>query len=321
VSLATRCVACGTVFRVVQDQLKVSEGWVRCGRCGDVFNALEGLFDLERETAPAWTPSQRGALDVVLPVSADERNAATVVNNAPPASDHKTTESDAVADDTEVDTRWDSQHETRLFDRDDADDTAFGRGELSDFDGPASNDHRAAPAAPDPTPAFLRDADAAVRWQRPWVRLGLALSATLLGLLLAGQAALWQRDAIASHWPLASPLLAQICEPLGCRIEPLRRLDGLAVESSGLTELDNASLYRLQVALRNRDIQPLLTPALDITLTDSRGEVVARKVLNQRDFGSAAPTTVAAGAELSLQAVLDTGERRVSGYSIEIFYP
>ena len=48
-SLATRCTACGTAFRVVQDQFKVSEGWVRCGRCNEVFNALEGLFDLERD--------------------------------------------------------------------------------------------------------------------------------------------------------------------------------------------------------------------------------------------------------------------------------
>ena len=45
--LATRCSACGTVFRVVPDQLRVSEGWVRCGRCSQVFNALEGLVDLD----------------------------------------------------------------------------------------------------------------------------------------------------------------------------------------------------------------------------------------------------------------------------------
>ena len=51
-SLATRCTSCGTIFRVVQDQLKVSEGWVRCGRCEQTFNALEGLFDLEREAPP-----------------------------------------------------------------------------------------------------------------------------------------------------------------------------------------------------------------------------------------------------------------------------
>ncbi|RTL27260.1 MAG: DUF3426 domain-containing protein [Burkholderiales bacterium] len=51
-SLATRCTHCGTIFKVVQDQLKVSEGWVRCGRCNEVFNALPSLFDLEKEPPP-----------------------------------------------------------------------------------------------------------------------------------------------------------------------------------------------------------------------------------------------------------------------------
>ena len=46
-SLATRCPSCGTVFRVVQDQLRVSEGWVRCGRCNGVFNAAEVMFDID----------------------------------------------------------------------------------------------------------------------------------------------------------------------------------------------------------------------------------------------------------------------------------
>lgn len=45
-SLATRCPACSTTFKVVQDQLKISEGWVRCGHCQEVFNALHSLFDL-----------------------------------------------------------------------------------------------------------------------------------------------------------------------------------------------------------------------------------------------------------------------------------
>jgi predicted Zn finger-like uncharacterized protein len=50
-SLATRCTDCNTVFRVVQDQLKVSEGWVRCGRCDAVFNALEGCSTSNRAGA------------------------------------------------------------------------------------------------------------------------------------------------------------------------------------------------------------------------------------------------------------------------------
>jgi predicted Zn finger-like uncharacterized protein len=32
-SLITRCPACGTMFKVVPDQLRISEGWVRCGQC------------------------------------------------------------------------------------------------------------------------------------------------------------------------------------------------------------------------------------------------------------------------------------------------
>jgi predicted Zn finger-like uncharacterized protein len=326
-SLATRCAACGTVFRVVQDQLKVSEGWVRCGRCGDVFNALEGLFDLERESAPSWTPSQRGALDL-LPASASEHGAlreaqaaiaAAAVGRSDSVADEGAPPGDA-AEDTQLDTRADSHLETRLLDRDELDDDAVGRGEASEFDDATADAAANASAAPEPTPGFLRQAELAARWHSPRMRFALRAAAGLLAVALALQATLWQRDAIAARWPQSTPLLAGLCEPLGCRIETLRHLDGLAVESSGLTQLEGSALYRLQVALRNRDSRPLMTPALDVTLTDSRGDVVARKVLGQKDFG-AAPATMAAGAELSLQVVLDSGERRISGYSIEIFYP
>src|SRR3954470_11377709 len=72
-SLATRCTSCGTVFRVVQDQLKVSEGWVRCGRCNAVFNAIEGLFDLGRD-APA-DAGEHGEPAGVPALEANERAA------------------------------------------------------------------------------------------------------------------------------------------------------------------------------------------------------------------------------------------------------
>ena len=48
-SFTTRCPACGTVFRVVADQLKISDGWVRCGHCSDVFDATIHL--------EAWVPT------------------------------------------------------------------------------------------------------------------------------------------------------------------------------------------------------------------------------------------------------------------------
>ncbi|MFT4267133.1 MAG: zinc-ribbon and DUF3426 domain-containing protein [Xenophilus sp.] len=46
-SLVTRCPACGTAFKVVRDQLRISDGWVRCGRCSEVFDALPALEGTE----------------------------------------------------------------------------------------------------------------------------------------------------------------------------------------------------------------------------------------------------------------------------------
>lgn len=56
-SLATSCPACGTTFRVIEDQLQASEGWVRCGQCHQIFDALERLFDLEQAQAPVVASS------------------------------------------------------------------------------------------------------------------------------------------------------------------------------------------------------------------------------------------------------------------------
>lgn len=58
-TLATRCNACGTEFRVGEEQLLASDGWVRCGRCNAVFDATEMLFDADTG----------GAVRLVLPAA------------------------------------------------------------------------------------------------------------------------------------------------------------------------------------------------------------------------------------------------------------
>ncbi|MEJ7686068.1 MAG: zinc-ribbon and DUF3426 domain-containing protein [Variovorax sp.] len=50
-SLVTRCPACATAFKVVRDQLRISDGWVRCGRCSHVFDATVDLHEAP-EAAP-----------------------------------------------------------------------------------------------------------------------------------------------------------------------------------------------------------------------------------------------------------------------------
>ena len=51
-SLVTRCPACATTFKVVRDQLRISDGWVRCGRCSEVFDATIDLREARRRAGP-----------------------------------------------------------------------------------------------------------------------------------------------------------------------------------------------------------------------------------------------------------------------------
>lgn len=48
----TRCPACSTTYKVVPDQLRISEGWVKCGECNKVFDASQYLFHADDETIP-----------------------------------------------------------------------------------------------------------------------------------------------------------------------------------------------------------------------------------------------------------------------------
>ncbi len=316
--LATRCSACGTVFRVVPDQLRVSEGWVRCGRCAEVFNALEGLVDLETGLpnpsagaglAPAVGSQTEADYDYAHPAARPGARALPVPPSAPPPAPAPAAAAHAVPDD-------DSDAETER---------------RPEFSTEISAEERAQAAA---KPSFVASADRAAMWRRPQVRVGLLLLGLLALLGLAAQVSHEYRNLLAAAWPASRPWLEQACLPLGCKVEAAHAIENLAVESSGLVRVEKSNLYRLQVALRNRAGIDLAVPALDVTLTDSQGALIARKVLRVVDLG-APQATIGAGRELNLQATLqaaataatnatggsDAAVQPIAGYTIELFYP
>jgi hypothetical protein len=183
------------------------------------------------------------------------------------------------------------------------------------------------PASLDPDDAvdsrlltFVQQADRAERWRRPWVRTLLALAALGLSGLLAAQLLVLQRDSVVAQWPGLRSLVQSLCAPVDCRIEPLRRIDLLGVDSSGLTRIDDGPVYRLVLVLRNRGDTPLLMPSIDLSLSDAAGALVTRRMLTAADLGTAR-NTIAAGQEMPLQALLMSADRVLTGYTIEIFYP
>lgn len=491
-SLATRCPVCQTVFRVVQDQLKVSEGWVRCGRCAKVFNAFEGLFDLEREfpalrtsavstsssqkvledlarrnprpqhgaqweqeldtraavrdatpptvapvdakppgpsaaktplatpapgtTAPAAfkdsapapfkasapapfkpsapapfkpsapapfkasapapfkpsapapfkpsapAPTQDAVAPAALaarreppaampprpplapPPAADDATVAPMTALArpprpasaatPPAAAKPAAVFPAVDIRDEPTPMVSSPAEAGSNDEEDSFEALFrSDGDMAE---PATatdgvdimlDGNAVEPASLDPDDAvdsrlltFVQQADQAERWRRPRVRAAMTLGALVLALLLAAQILVARRDTLVAQWPESRALVQALCAPFDCRIEPLRRIEQISVDSSGLTRIDDGPVYRLALVLRNRADTPLLTPTIDLSLTDASGSLVTRRMLSATDLG-ASRTTIAAGQELPLQALLMSAERPLTGYTIEIFYP
>ncbi|WP_341891734.1 zinc-ribbon domain-containing protein, partial [Variovorax sp. YR752] len=85
-SLVTRCPACTTTFKVVRDQLRISDGWVRCGRCSHVFDATldlqdapDGAVSAPATPAPAPAPSPMASMAALVASFDDARIDLTAV--------------------------------------------------------------------------------------------------------------------------------------------------------------------------------------------------------------------------------------------------
>jgi hypothetical protein len=128
-----------------------------------------------------------------------------------------------------------------------------------------------------------------------------------------------ERDAIAARWPsLRGPLVAW-CRLAQCRIEAPRRIEDVVLETSALTRSPVADAFVLSLTLRSRSDTPLLTPSLDLALTDPTGRLIARRVLAPRDFNAA--EVLPARTESEFQVLLTAGSAPVVGYTVAIFYP
>jgi len=338
VSLATRCTSCGTVFRVVQDQLKVSEGWVRCGRCEQVFNALEGLFDLERETPPGGAGVQ---FEEVSAARRDQSDPGSYLSARQLEGDHDDNQPDdphlveridahlfgtrraesAPTPSESVSKRdrhefSDARFDTNLF-IDDEEEEPLEPG-IAQTDASASE--AVAPKTDHGALDFLRQAQRREYWQQSRVRLALAAAFALLALLLTLQTAHHFRDTVATRWPSTRPLLLSWCDLAGCSIGLPRRIDDIVVDSTALGRLGDGEAFRLSVTLRNRGQFSVALPSIDLSLTDTSGQLLARRVLAPRDF-QANVAALAPGADVALQAPLSAGSSRVSGFTVEVFYP
>ena len=324
-SLITRCPACETMFKVVTDQLKVSQGWVRCGQCAEVFDA-----QLHLQPTPAAMPADGsissplgdGALDVPMANYSNDgslepsyEQEVMAALQARGASASESAVSSAIVSTPDG---VDPYPGTRLHHSD-------------------RNDDRLSPindALVEPTPdssgdalnsvSFVRDARRQAFWRRPLVRSLLGLIAVSLIGLLGLQLTLQHRDALLVFEPRLKPWLEVLCEPLGCQLGAPRRIDAIVIDSSSFNKADGTGTYRLSFTLKNTGTSVVAMPSLELSLTDSQDQAVIRRVLSPEQFSAANGRLTASGEHshaMTLQVLPAAPALRIVGYRLLAFYP
>ena len=343
-SLITRCPACGTMFKVVTDQLKVSQGWVRCGHCSEVFDATLNLQTVQPEqeqvVAPTFDhesppfqlqPEQQGQL-----ASSPGSALADGFQASVPASDERNSGTDSKYDVDPADRKQpaplhlgDGPESMRSVSPD-----AFVQDSAIDSPNSSLDDSASEQDADLPDEAhnvsFVRDARRQAFWRKPLVRVALGLLCILLAALLLLQLVIQQRDTVAALEPRLKPPLQTLCDYLQCEIGPVHRIESVVIDSSSFNKINSGS-YRLGFSLKNTGTTPVAMPSLEVTLTDTQDQPLVRKVLGPGQFGAVGNQLVA-GSDFAGLVVLQilgldgagaltTGAGRVAGYRVLAFYP
>ena len=165
---------------------------------------------------------------------------------------------------------------------------------------------------------FLNSVAQARARRRTWLwGLGVVLAA----MVLAWQLAVALRAEILMRWPQAQPLLAHLCQPLGCQVEWPMQPALLAVLASDLQAVPGTSALELDVTLRNRAPFPQALPAIELTLMDTRGQVIARRVFTPAEYGAPPQGSLAPGADLAARVLFEVKGPAPAGFLVYPFYP
>lgn len=349
-SLITRCPACTTMFRVVPDQLRISDGWVRCGQCDEVFDANaqlvveapgglgdpSGSTNMAADSTPPETPATEAVpvpevapepIPVDIDIDFDVGSDADADVGDTPLADAFLEENPHVASppEQEVVAPGADTPDRAVFASVEPDGKSEEPEESEQDTSPRylQADVQEGPAAADPRLSFLRPVRSRSRRSRPGVRIALVLLSLLLvaGLLL--QVVVQERDRIAATEPATEPFLESVCAVLACKVSALRQIESVVIDSSSFTKV-RADVYRLNFTLKNTALTAVAAPAVELTLTDLQDQPVVRRVFLAPDFG-ARQAAMAPGSELaaslSVSVSLPGDMARISGYRLLAFYP
>lgn len=333
-SLITRCPACETLFKVVPDQLRISEGWVRCGQCDEVFDASVHLV---KEFAPGVAITSVTPEPTSVPVLAPAPLDAKTQDATPTVTSQFM---DLDLDFTEIE-KVESPRIALDFGPAPVNPGAQDLSEsLSaaqpsplpvDVRLPVDPNEIEAPVVPVSEPAstnpepvsFLQAKSTPSVGQRSLVRAGMGVVTVVLLLTLAGQLVLHERHRLAAYQPQWLPWLTAVCAPLSCSLSPVQQIESVVIESSSFARVQEET-YRLSFTLKNTADIRLAMPAIELTLTDNLEQSLVRRVLLAYELNALSESLepgLAKPVTATFLVKLDATSPLMAGYRLLAFYP
>jgi len=338
-SLVTRCPSCTTIYKVVNDQLRISDGWVRCGRCGYVFDASvltdeagepskpshdgSGVFTggmrsyFRRQSAPA-APRPADELLELLESSQLPTKSTIASPPTPTPSDAvlqllQPSAADEPADEpyTDVTTLLGSEGLKE-------------EPEETEFTPPPLNIPVLPGTGEGAEPSFIGAVPKPAWRAAIGSRLALSLGCGLAFVFLLLQILMHERDTIAAYAPALRPTLQALCGMGRCKLDAPRNIGAITIEGSSFSR-GRGQGYQLMFTLRNAAAITLAMPAVELTLVDTRERAIVRRVLTPAEFG--APAVLSPKSEQSSTLAVELGGAQesslppVAGYHLLAFYP
>ncbi|MBI3937723.1 MAG: zinc-ribbon domain-containing protein [Betaproteobacteria bacterium] len=314
-AMVTRCPNCSTLFRVTPQQLQVSHGQVRCGRCMTVFDGFKALAVLRDDTpleptcvapapekpADAALPPEVVGIAPTAPVPSAE-TAAVQSSGAPAEAEPAVLEFDFERKPAVEEKPWRFAPQPAPADT-----------EYAAQPGPPSAQ---APASDPGSPQAAMPRRRGAQW--PW-----AVGAVVLIFSLVAQAAYLYRTDLAAYYPVLRPHLVAVCELAGCTVPLPQRPRLINVEASDLqaTDPDRPGLITLTATLRNHAGIDLAYPALDLVLTNTKDHTLARRIFLPEEYlgrGQSGRRGIPANAEITVSLTLDTGDLGAAGFRLDL---
>lgn len=327
--MLTTCPACRTRFKVTPEQLGAHRGDVRCGRCAKVFNAHAYL-----EHEPEALEPETFEPEAFEPEDELDDQVERVAEAAPPPGESVSPQLEAGEEPLP-----EGLPESPVQ----AEEAAAGMGEpeIPALPEPAGSaaveaaaDESAVAAGPEVVPEepigspFLAEqaedkispASEEGVCKKRGLRWLWRLGALLLLAGLAGQGLYFFRTELASRYPDFKPFLQQLC---GCAIRLPANPDLLSIETSNLeADPERANLVVLNAILRNRAKVAQEYPLLELTLTDTQDQMIARRIFPPGEYAGKADLKrgMPPHEEVTVKLHLDLGDLKAAGYRVFLFY-